>query len=157
MKKIILLLLTLSLALFGANQIKDGSSLKVLNGFKYETPKGRQMKIPKKSQLIIVAFEKDTGKLVNEYLNTKDQFYLVKKHGIFIADINKMPSIITKMFALPKLRKYKHPIYLHFDEEFQNVVPHKEEEITIIRVVDQKITDISFIKTTQELQAAIEK
>ena len=157
MKKIILLLLTFSLTLFGANQIKEGSSLNVLNGFKYETPTGRQMKIPKKSQLIIVAFEKDTGKLVNKYLNTKEQFYLVKRHGIYIADINKMPSIITNMFALPKLRKYKHLIYLHFDEEFQTIVPHHEEEITIIRVDNQKITDISFVKTTQELQAAIEK
>jgi hypothetical protein len=145
------------LSLFGANQIKDGSSLSELNAFKFETPHGRQMKIPKKSQLIIVAFEKDTGKLVNEFLATKDQFYLVKKHAIYIADINKMPSIITNMFALPKLRKYKHLIYLHFDENFQTVVPHKEEQITIIRVEDKKITDISFVKTAQELQVAIER
>lgn len=156
MKKLILLLLTLSLSLFGANQIKSGSSLSMLNALKYETPNGRQMKIPRKSKFIIVAFEKDTGKLVNEYLNTQDPYYLIKRHGIFIADINKMPSIITKMFALPKLRKYKHLIYLHFDEVFETIVPHKEEEITIIRVQDQKITDISFVKTTQELKNAIE-
>jgi len=155
--KKILLIMTLSLALFGANQIKIGSSLSELKTFKFKTPQDRKMKIPKSTRLIIVAFEKDTGKLVNEYLNTKTPHFLPKKRAIYIADIHEMPGIITTMFALPKLRKYKHLIYLHYDEEFQKIIPNKEEQVTLLHVENGSITKVSFISTKQELKEVIEK
>jgi hypothetical protein len=149
--------LTLSVAILSAAPLKVDSSLNVLDSFKYETPTGREMKIPKKTKLVIVAFEKDTGALVNEYLNTQNPFYLPKNNSVFIADINKMPSVITSMFALPKLQKYKHLIYLHYGDKFQNIVPNKEQKITLLRVDGSKIKEISFISSVSELKAAIEK
>lgn len=149
--------LSLSVAILSAAPLKVDSSLNVLDSFKYETPTGREMKIPKKTKLVIVAFEKDTGALVNEYLNTQNPFYLPKNNSVFIADINKMPSVITNMFALPKLQKYKHLIYLHYGDKFQNTVPNKEQKITLLRVDGSKIKEISFISSVSELKAAIEK
>ncbi|MBE0513890.1 hypothetical protein [Sulfurimonas sp.] len=149
--------LTLSVAILGAAPLTITSPLNMLDSFKYETPMGRQMKIPKKTKLVIVAFEKDTGALVNEYLNTQSPFYLPKNNSVFIADINKMPSLITNMFALPKLQKYKHLIYLHYGEKFQNAVPNKEQKITLLHIEESKIKEISFISTKEELKMAIEK
>ena len=147
----------LCVAIVSGSQVKVGSELKQFNSYKYETPHGRQMRVPKKTQLIVVAFEKDTGKLVNEYLKTKNSFYMPKHHAIFIADISKMPTIITNTFALPKLRKYKHPIYLHFDDDFSENIPQKEEKVTLLEVEDGKITNISYATTKEQLQAAIER
>ena len=76
---------------------------------------------------------------------------------MFIADISKMPTVITNTFALPKLRKYKHLIYLHYNEKFQRAVPHKDGKITLLHVADGKIENISYISTEKELKAAIEK
>lgn len=149
--------LTLSVAILGAAPLTINSPLNMLDSFKYETPIGRQMKIPKKTKLVIIAFEKDTGALVNEYLNTQSPFYLPKNNSVFIADINKMPSVITNMFALPKLQKYKHLIYLHYGEKFQNIVPNKEQKITLLHIEESKIKEISFISTKEELKMAIEK
>ena len=152
-----LVILGLSCAILYASPLKVGSALSELNNFKYETPHGRQMRVPKKPNLIIVAFEKDTGALVNEYLNTKEQLYLARNRSIFIADIHEMPTVITNMFALPKLQKYKHLIYLHYNDKFQTTVPHKKEKVTLLYVKDGSIKDISYISTKKELQAAIEK
>jgi hypothetical protein len=149
--------LTLSVAVLSAAPLKIDSPLSILESFKYETPQGRQMKIPNKTKLVIVAFEKDTGALVNEYLNTQSPFYLPKNNTIFIADINKMPAIVTNMFALPKLQKYKHLIYLHYSDKLQDAVPNKEQKITLLRVEDSKIKEISYISTVLELKTAIEK
>ena len=157
MIKKLLILVSLSLSLLATAPLKNGTELKEFNSYKFETPHGRQMKIPKKTELIIIAFEKDTGKTANSYLDTKNPFYLSSYHAIFIADIHNMPSIITNMFALPKLQKYKHPIYLHYDDEFENFVPNKEEMITIIRLEDKKVVKVSYITTAQELKEAIEK
>lgn len=152
-----LAVLTLSISILTAAPLKVDSPLSILESFKYETPQGRQMKIPNKTKLVIVAFEKETGALVNEYLNTQNPFYLLKHNSIFIADINKMPAIVTNMFALPKLQKYKHLIYLHYSDKLQEVVPNKEQKITLLRVEDSKIKEISYISTQQELKTAIEK
>lgn len=152
-----LVALTLSVAILSAAPLKIDSPLEMLEGFKYETPQGRQMKIPNKTKLVIVAFEKDTGALVNEYLDKQSPFYLLKNNSIFIADINKMPTIVTSMFALPKLQKYKHLIYLHYSDKLQEAVPNKEQKITLLRFENSKIKEISYISTVLELKTAIEK
>ena len=154
--KIFLIVLGLSISILNASTIQVGSPLSKLNDFKYETPQGREMRVPRTPALIIVAFEKDTGALVNEYLNTKNPYYLQRNRSIFIADINKMPTIITNTFALPKLRKYKHLIYLHFNDKFQRVVPNKKDKVTLLHIKDSKVENISFISTAEELKAAIE-
>jgi hypothetical protein len=150
-------ILTLSLSLLNASSFGVNSELSELNNFKYETPQGRQMKVPKSASLVVIAFEKGTGALVNDFLNTQDPFYMSKHRATFIADINKMPTIITNMFALPKMQKYKHLIYLHYDAQFQDFVPHKEAAVTLARIKDGKVEDISYITTVSELKAAIEK
>ena len=156
MKKFILAL-CLSVMALSAGELVVGSPLGALNEFKFETPQGREMRIPKKPKLIIVAFEKDTGALVNEFLATKEPFYLMKNGSTFIADIHEMPTLVTNMFALPKLKKYKHLIYLHYDEKFHTVVPNKKDKVTLLFVEGDVIKNISYITTKQELQSAIEK
>lgn len=151
-----LLLISLSLTMLTADTLKIGSKLDMLNNFKYETPQGREMRVPKKPKLIVVAFEKDTGALVNDYLNTKPPLYMPRNRSIFIADISKMPTIITTTFALPKMRKYNHLVYLHYNEKFSKFVPMKESQLTLLHVEDSKIKNISFISTVDELKAAIE-
>lgn len=153
----ILLTLSITLGALVASPVKVGTPLYKLNSYKYETPQGRTMRVSKKTSLVIVAFEKDTGKTVNTFLGTKSPYYLQKKHAVFIADINKMPDMVTKMFALPKLQEYKHLIYLHYGEEFEKSVPAQSEKITLLYVKNGKINKISYITTKEELQAAIER
>ncbi|WP_188108650.1 hypothetical protein [Sulfurimonas lithotrophica] len=151
MKKIFLLLVITFASIYAQN-LKIGSDIQMLNNFEYETPKSRKMKIPLNTKTLLIAFDKDTGALVNEYLATKNKYFLQKKKAIFIADINKMPTVVTNMFALPKLRKYKHLIYLHYNEKFQNAVPKKDEKISVVRFEDKKVKSISYISTQEELK-----
>jgi len=153
----ILTILTLSFSILSASLISVNSPLSQFNSYKFQTPTSHEIKISKETNLIIIAFEKNTGALVNEYLRTKDIYYLQKNSAIYIANIHAMPSIIRKIFAIPKLQKYKHLIYLQYDEEFQNNTPNKEGKITLLRFENGKISNISFITTEAQLQAAIEQ
>ncbi len=155
--KTLFALLTLSFALFAAETLSVGTHLDTLKHYKYENQHKYPMQIPSATRLVIVSFEKDTGALVNDYLDTKKSSYIVDHNAVFIADINRMPSIITTMFALPKMQKYKHPIYLHYEDKFENFMPHKEEKLTLLRIKDEKVESITYISTLDELKAAIEK
>ncbi|PLY10699.1 MAG: hypothetical protein C0626_03420 [Arcobacter sp.] len=101
-------------------------------------------------EMIIVSFEKGTGADINQFLSTKDKDFLKNHHAAFIANISGMPSIITKMFALPKMRDYKHSVLLIYDEEDNRFVS-KEEKSTLYRLENGVIKSISYI-TKEDLE-----
>ncbi|KAB7892912.1 hypothetical protein [Poseidonibacter ostreae] len=96
-------------------------------------------------KIIIVSFEKGTGADINEFLSKKPSDFLVTNQAVFIADISGMPSIITSMFALPKMRKYKHTILLIYDEEDKRFI-QKNDYSTLYKLDDGVIKSISYIK-----------
>ena len=155
MNKFFLFLCVGFLAL-NAKMIEINSQLSELDAFAYETPHAVVKTIPKDVKTVIVAFEKDTGALVNDFLNEKEPTYLEKHKAVYIADIHSMPSLVTKMFAIPKMKKYKHTIYLHNAEKLQAVVPNKEEKITIYRIKDGAIIDVRFVTTAKEIEELLE-
>ena len=55
--------------------------------------------------MIIVTFQRNTSNLVNDFLSSKDSDFLHKKNTIFINNISSIPSIVTKMFIIPKMRR----------------------------------------------------
>lgn len=93
---------------------------------------------------IIMTFEKDVAVGVNDFLKTKDKEFLIKNSTIFIADISSMPSFVTSMFALPKMRKYPYSVGLIYDE-FGEKFNIQDEKITIYKVNQNEIKEILFI------------
>jgi len=93
---------------------------------------------------IVVSFEKGTGADVNEFLNKQKPDFLQKHQAVFIANISGMPAFITKMFALPKMKKYKHNILLIYDENDQRFL-QKEEKSTVYKIENGVIKSVRYI------------
>lgn len=74
----------------------------------------------------------------------KNPLFLKNNKAVFIANISGMPSIITKLFALPKMRKYDHEILLIYDEDDKRFIS-KEEKSTLYTLKDGVIKSIDFI------------
>lgn len=107
--------------------------------------------ISEKTETIIVSFEKDTGKMVNEFLESKQPDFLKNHHAVFIANISGMPSIITKLFALPKMQDYKHTILLIYNENDKRFI-QKDEVSTIYSLKDGVIKSVNFVKNKEDLE-----
>ena len=140
MKRILLSLLVMGLSLF-ANEFKIGDNIGI---FSMLNQHDQKVTIDSSITKILVSFEKDTGADINEYLNEKDKDFLKNKHAVFIANISGMPSIITKMFALPKMRKYTHEILLIYDDEDKRFTS-KDEMSTLYTLDNGVITNISYV------------
>ncbi|WP_419769810.1 MAG: hypothetical protein ACNI3C_10805 [Candidatus Marinarcus sp.] len=153
MKKILLLFLVVSLSLL-ANPLKTGDKLESVLNFSDQFDNIHELNTL--NNKVIVSFEKGTGKLVNEFLSQKDKNYLTTHNATFIANISGMPSIITKLFALPKMKKYKHTILLIYNED-NTMFPSHEGEITLLSIKNSVVQSIEFIKNEEELKAFIEK
>lgn len=73
------------------------------------------------TKVLLAAGDMDGAKLVKAALAEQPKGWLEARHGIFIADIQGMPSLISKLFAIPKMRDYGYRVVL--DREGK-VVPH---------------------------------
>lgn len=101
-------------------------------------------------KLIIVSVQKDTSVMLNKFLEKQEKGFLKKKSAIFISDIHSMPSLITKFFALPKMKKYKYPLLLVYDEK-ENIFPKKENHLTVLKLQNDKVVSISYEKDVAKI------
>lgn len=99
----------------------------------------------------IIASDKDNTKLLNEYFKANT----LPQNIDFIMDTTRIPSFLFDVFVLPKLQKYKHPILLSHDEEYNETLPYKEDFITILFIENKIVTRIEFIKDIKELEKFI--
>jgi hypothetical protein len=100
-------------------------------------------------EIILFSADRDISKMVNEYLENQTSGFLYQNKAAFISDIHKMPSFITKMFALPKMKKYNYTMLLMYEEN--NSFPKKEDHLTIIKIKDGKIDSIEFVKSLEKV------
>ena len=100
---------------------------------------------------IVITFEKETLNSVNDFLSKKERDFLEKNNAIFIANISCLPNIFTRMFTLPKLRDYKYPILLIYDEKSAKFF-EVENKITVYSIEDGIVKNIRYLNSIFELE-----
>lgn len=146
MRKVIILI-AMSIVAFGS-EYKVGdtiSPMKLVDQF------GVLHSLDKTPKIIIMAFEKEPSSKVHKFLASKPNNYLETNNATFIAEISQMPTFVTKMFAIPNMRKYNHPVLLISDENVGERFPAQDDKITIIKSENGKIKSISFVSNISSL------
>lgn len=104
-----------------------------------------------KYETFLISFAKDTSSKVNEYLKKQEDDFLEKNKVVYISDIHTMPSFVTSLFALPKMRKYKYTLMLMYEEN--KIFPQHEEALSVIRFKNNKVNSIEFIKEDESIDS----
>ena len=147
MKKILFSIL-LFVATF-ANALSIGDSTPT---FEIKDQFEKAQKISADAKTILVAGDKGTSEILRDYISAKDKGFLEANKAYYVADISGMPSLISKFFALPKMKKYDFSILL-VDEEQTKSFSKKEDNITVYSITDGKVSDVKYIKTAEELNS----
>jgi len=149
MFKKLILTATLAVGLF-ANSLTTGSELPTL---KIKDQFEKEHTVDANTKTILFSATKDESAIIRDFVNEKGKEEFLKSNNIaYIADITGMPSLITKWFAMPKMKKYEFPILL-IDEANKDKFPVKEDMISVISLEDGKVTEIKYVKTKEELVA----
>ncbi len=108
------------------------------------------------TRFVVVASEKGVSEKVNEWLKPKEPGYLAAHNSEYVSDIEPMPGIITKMFALPKMKKYPFTLLLATEKSFAQTYPRKDGKIALF-VLDEKqvLSDVKFLDTPAEVEAVL--
>ena len=142
MIKKILVLAMLATALF-SNSFDVNSNI---GSFELKDQFDKQNTVNSDVQTIIFSSERGTSSAINEFLSTKGADFLEKNNTVFIADISGMPSIISYLFALPKMKKYNYNVLL-IEEENDKRFLLKEERLTVYTLENGVVKNIKYVET----------
>lgn len=145
MKKLLLVLMFTVLSF--AQTIKIGDTLPTIT---LQDQFEKTHTVSPQSKRILVAFDKDASDILKEFLLKKEGDFLTKNQTVYIGDISGMPSLISKFFAIPKMKKYPFSI-LFLDDKNRKVFSKKEDMISVYTLKDGKINNLSYISTKEEL------
>jgi len=109
------------------------------------------------AQILLIARSMDAAKIVNGALQDTPKTFLESRHAVFVADIQKMPAIIAKMFAVPAMRAYSYRVML--DRE-SRVVPRYSgdvDKVLMLRLHNGKVVSQTQFDSAQSLRGALEQ
>jgi len=145
------LLLTAVLPAAAQSTLQAGDSVPSLNlKDQHDKPAG----IPNGTRQIIFAADNAGASLVTVYLDAQKPSWLRDTQRVYLADIHKMPSLITKMFAMPKLREKPYTIVLGREAADLAMFPRQKECVAVIPVQDGKLGGASYACTAETLKTA---
>ncbi|NBU99101.1 MAG: hypothetical protein EBS19_12980 [Spirochaetia bacterium] len=151
MKIILILLVIIQFSIMG-KPIEVGNDWPLIS-LKDQNDKPRD--ISPETNLVIFVAEMDPSKIVHEVLQSETEESLNKKKVIFVSDINKMPSLITRFIALPKMRGYSYPIALVREAGVTQDLPREKGRITLFILQKMKVKKIEYVNDKEELKKSI--
>ncbi len=108
------------------------------------------------AQTLLVARSMDAAKLVNAALQDKPKGFLESRHTVFVADIQKMPSIIAKMFAIPKMRDYSYRVMLDREARIVPQYAGDDDKVLWLQLRDGQLVSQQQFGSADSLRAALE-
>jgi hypothetical protein len=108
------------------------------------------------TRAVLIASEKKISQAINAWLGSKDEGYLAEKRLEYVSDISPMPAPITKLFALPKMKKQTFPIILNRDDNFKDRYPRQDKKMALF-LLDEKhqIIAIEYVDKPEEIEALL--
>lgn len=112
-------------------------------------------KIDESVEWIIFTADKKVSENVRKVFEELKATDLAKSKGMYVAEISKMPAMISKMFAIPAMRDYPFKVVLDQEGLVTKGWPQKEGHATFIELKNLEITKTQFVSTEAEIKALL--
>lgn len=107
------------------------------------------------AQILLVARSMGAAKIVNGALQDTPKTFLESHHAVFVADIQKMPAIIAKMFAVPAMRAYSYRVMLDRESRVVPRYPGDAEQVLVLRLHNGKVVSQTQFDSAEALRGAL--
>jgi hypothetical protein len=74
---------------------------------------------------------------------------------VFVADIQKMPAIIAKMFAVPAMRAYSYRVMLDRESRVVPRYPGDADKVLVLRLHNGKVVSQAQFDSAESLRGAL--
>ena len=107
---------------------------------------------------VVFTAEKPVSDMVSAVLAAEPAGVVDRLRLVYVADISGMPALVTRMFALPKLRELPFPIALVREPaQVAQVadIPRTSGSATVLRLEDGRVTQLTTARQAAELRALL--
>jgi hypothetical protein len=98
----------------------------------------------------------DGGRVLRETLDGAGADSLAARNAVYVADVSGMPALVTRLFALPSMRKRPYRILLDRDGTATRELPQASGKVTVLRLEGLRITEVSYADTPGALRMALD-
>lgn len=113
---------------------------------------GKQAQLKPETQWLIFVSEKPASKLFAKSVEDL-KIKLDEKPLVYVSDISKMPALITKMFALPKMKKMGYRMVLDRKGQTTKEWPKEAGAITVMSLSNNKVKEVKYLKDQPSTEA----
>lgn len=107
------------------------------------------------TRLVVFARDMDAADIVEEALADAGANLLADAGAVFVSDIHRMPGIITRLFALPAMRKRPYRMLLDREGTVTADFPSQEEKVSLIHLDGLEIKNVEYVESAVALRAAL--
>lgn len=108
------------------------------------------------TQTLLVARTMDGAKLVKAALQDKPKGFLEARHTVFIADIQRMPALVSKLFAIPAMRDYNYRVMLDRDSRVVPRYPGAEKKVLWLQLDNGRLVAQHEYASAADLRSALD-
>ncbi|MBM9546471.1 hypothetical protein JWG40_05545 [Leptospira sp. 201903074] len=112
--------------------------------------------IPVETTKVLFIADMDASKIIHPILEKEGKGYLESKQAVLISDIHRMPSLISKFVALPKMKSYPYTLRLVREEKLADPFPRTKGSVTMIQLKEGKITKIHITNLETEIRSFLD-
>ncbi|WEK28215.1 MAG: FAD/FMN-containing dehydrogenase [Candidatus Pseudomonas phytovorans] len=107
------------------------------------------------THILLVARDMDGAKLVKAALAEQPKGYLEARDAVFVADIQGMPALISKLFAIPAMRDYNYRVLLDRDGRVAGRYPGQDGQVQWLQVEQGVLVSQRAFADAAALKAAL--
>jgi len=107
-------------------------------------------------RLLLFTADMDAGDLVKAALEAEPKLQDLAAHGaVWVSDIHRMPAVITRLFALPSMRRRPYRMLLDREPGPSARIPREEGKVTLVVLDALEVRSIAFADSAESVAAAL--
>ena len=139
-------------ALAGAEPYGVGTTLRP---FALEDQHGDRIDVGEAVRILVVSRDMDAGDVVKTALGEADQAFLDRRGALYVADISRMPAMVSRLIAVPRMRKRPYRVLLDREGDVTRDLPSVEKKPTVLFLDRLRIVRVMHPATAADLRSAL--
>ncbi len=113
--------------------------------------------LDQQARILLVARNMTGAKLFKAALEEKPKGFLEARQAVFVADVSRMPAVISTLFAVPAMRDYNYRVLLDSQSRVASRYPAAEDQVLWLDIDRGVLRDSRTFTDAQALRQALEQ
>ena len=152
---ILALLLAVALPATAEDEVAPYDVGDAIAGFTLEDQHGDEGSVDEQTRVILFSRDMAGGDLLKEALADVDAEALEARGAVYVSDISGMPALVSRMMAVPAMRRRPYDLLLDRDGETTARFPDAEERATLIYLDGLRIERIEHLAVAAAVRGSL--